>query len=73
MNNDKDYMNTNSSKEKSDYHPTEVGDIKADKSVQLQKIVNATAEGPKIERMSKSLITDIYVKINFYLGIRRKI
>ncbi len=61
MNNEKEYLISNSNKEKSESQTIQTGENIVDKSVHLQKIVNATAEGQKIERISKDLISEIFV------------
>jgi len=61
MNNEKEYLYTNSVKEKSEYHPTESAESILEKSVHVQKMLNATAESQKIERISKNLISEIFV------------
>jgi hypothetical protein len=61
MNNEKEYLYTNSVKEKSEYRPTESAESTIEKSFHVQKMLNATAEGQKIERISKNLIGEIFV------------
>ena len=74
MNTEKDYLMTNSSRDRSEPIASDLGEVYTDVSAIFQKNLNPSAESQKIGSMSKTLISEIYV-IYFYfkLGFRRKI
>ena len=73
MNNEKDYLMTNSSRDRSEPLISDFGEVLTDKSAIFQKNVNPSAETQKITRMSKTLISEIFVIFCFNLGFWRKV
>jgi hypothetical protein len=65
MNTEKDYLMTNSSRDRSEPIVSDQGEVITDVSAIYQKNLNPSAESQKIGSMSKTLISEIYVIMVF--------
>jgi len=61
MNTDKDYLMTNSSKDRGEPIGADQGEVFTDPSAIFQKNLNQSAESQKIRSLSKTLISEICV------------